>query len=117
MFLKFRKFHMGNTCVGVLGLEACNFIKKILQHSYFPVELVKFLRTPFNRTTAVAASEHWSLISQREISFHSSLSLIRMRTPNRIQTAREHKSKQNSPFFYFVFFSQSFSFIQNSNLN
>ena len=28
----------------VEGFQACNFIKKILQHSYFPVNIVKFLR-------------------------------------------------------------------------
>ena len=27
-------------------LQACNFIKKRLQHSYFPVKFTKFLRTP-----------------------------------------------------------------------
>ena len=40
----------GNTCVGVFfdqvkGLQACNFIKKRLQHGYFLVNIVKFLRT------------------------------------------------------------------------
>ena len=29
------------------GLKACNFIKKRLQHRYFPVKFAKFLRTPF----------------------------------------------------------------------
>ena len=28
------------------GLQASNFIKKRLQHRYFPVNIVKFLRTP-----------------------------------------------------------------------
>ena len=37
----------GNTCVGVIfdkveGLQACNFIKKRLQHGYFLVNIVKF---------------------------------------------------------------------------
>ena len=31
----------------VAGLRACNFIKKKLQHRYFPVGIAKFLRTPF----------------------------------------------------------------------
>ena len=31
----------------VSSLEACNFIKKSLQHRYFPVNIVKFLRTVF----------------------------------------------------------------------
>ena len=29
------------------GLQAWNFIKKSLQHSRFPVNIAKFLRTPF----------------------------------------------------------------------
>ena len=36
-----------NTCVGVSGLQACNFIKKRLLHRCFPVNILKFLRTPF----------------------------------------------------------------------
>ena len=31
----------------VTAPEACNFIKKNLQHRYFPVKLAKFLRAPF----------------------------------------------------------------------
>ena len=31
----------------VVGLKAYNFIKKRLQHSYFPVNTAKFLRTGF----------------------------------------------------------------------
>ena len=30
----------------VAGLQACNFTKKRLQHRCFPVNIVKFLRTP-----------------------------------------------------------------------
>ena len=30
----------------VAGLQACNFIKKILQHWCFPIKFAKFLRTP-----------------------------------------------------------------------
>ena len=42
----------------VAGLQACNVIKKRLQHRCFPVNMVKFLRTAFiNGTPAVAASE------------------------------------------------------------
>ena len=29
------------------GLKACNFIKKRLQHRFFPVKFAKILRTPF----------------------------------------------------------------------
>ena len=31
----------------VAGLRACNFIKKRLQHPYFLVNIVKFLRTVY----------------------------------------------------------------------
>ena len=31
----------------ILGLKACNFTKKRLQHSCFPVNITKFLRTRF----------------------------------------------------------------------
>ena len=49
--LKNYKNFTGNICVGVsflrkLGLQACNFIKKRLQHRCLPVKLTKFLRTP-----------------------------------------------------------------------
>ena len=30
----------------VAGLQACNFIKKILQNRCFPMKFAKFLRTP-----------------------------------------------------------------------
>ena len=30
----------------VAGLQACNLIKKSLQHRYFPVDIAKCLRTP-----------------------------------------------------------------------
>ena len=43
----------------VADLKAWNFIKKRLQHKYFPVKFVKFLRTPFfYRTPPVAASDN-----------------------------------------------------------
>ena len=34
------------------GLQVFNFIKKRLQNRYFPVNITKFLRTPFRRTSA-----------------------------------------------------------------
>ena len=41
----------------VAGLKPCNFIKKELQHMYFPVNIAKFLRTAFfYRTALVTAS-------------------------------------------------------------
>ena len=30
----------------VAGFQDCNFIKRTLQHRYFPVNIAKFLRTP-----------------------------------------------------------------------
>ena len=49
--LKFRKFHrkapvLESLFNNVAGLQACNFIKKILQHWSFPMKFAKFLRTP-----------------------------------------------------------------------
>ena len=43
--LKFRKIYWKT-------LEACNFIKKRLWHRCFPVNFVKFLRTPFLQNTS-----------------------------------------------------------------
>ena len=31
----------------VVGLKACNFIKRRLQHKFFPMKFAKFLRKPF----------------------------------------------------------------------
>ena len=47
IFAKFRR----KTSV-LESLLACNFIKKRLQHIYFPVKFCKFLRTPIWRTSA-----------------------------------------------------------------
>ena len=58
------------------GLNACNFIKNRLQHKFFPVKFVKFLRTLF-------FTEHvrWLFL---EISYELSLSLslLHLRTMN-----------------------------------
>ena len=43
---KFRKFHIKTTVLESL-FQACNFIKKRLQHRCFPVKFVKFTKTPF----------------------------------------------------------------------
>ena len=40
----------------VAGLNACNFYKKRLQHKFFPVDIVKFLRTYFKEHLRTAAS-------------------------------------------------------------
>ena len=47
----FAKFHRKTSVLKSLFnkipcLQACNFIKKRLQHSCFPVKFAKFLRTP-----------------------------------------------------------------------
>ena len=57
VFLTFRKFDRKTPVLEsllnkVAGLEACNIIKKRLQHRYFPVKFAKFLRTPFWRISA-----------------------------------------------------------------
>ena len=52
-FLTVLQYSQKNTCVGVsffnkvVGLKACNFIKKRLQHRCFPVIIANFLRTAF----------------------------------------------------------------------
>ena len=45
LLLKISQDAQENTCVGVL--QACNFIKKRLQHRCFSVKIAKFLRTSF----------------------------------------------------------------------
>ena len=49
--VKFCKFHRKKNVLEAIinkgaGLQASNFIKQRLQHSYFPVKFAKFLRTP-----------------------------------------------------------------------
>ena len=64
MFLKILQISQEKPCVRfsfnkVAVPQACNFIKKRLQHSFFPVNFVKFLRAlflSFNRTPPVAGS-------------------------------------------------------------
>ena len=41
----------------VTGPEACNFIKKRLQHLWFPVNIAKFLRIYFEEHLRTAASK------------------------------------------------------------
>ena len=50
-----RDTHIQSKC----GKKACNFVKKRLQHSYFPVDIAKFLRTAFS-------TEHWWLFLKPE---------------------------------------------------
>ena len=42
--------------IKVACLQACNFFKKRLQHTYFPVIIAKFIRTAFFKKTSLAAS-------------------------------------------------------------
>ena len=53
-FLKLSSTPQKNMC---LSLLACNSIEKRLQYRCFSVKFTKFLRTPFYRKAAVAASE------------------------------------------------------------
>ena len=63
VFLKICKTSQESTCVEplfnkVVSLKACNFIKKRLQHSCFPVKCRKFFKNIFfYRTPLVAASD------------------------------------------------------------
>ena len=62
VFLKVSPNLQQNICVESLfnrdaGLQACKFIKKRLQHRYFPVNIAKFLRRPF-----VAKHLRWLLL-------------------------------------------------------
>ena len=52
--------------------SACNFIKKSLWHRRFPVNFVKFLRTPFFYRTPLVAASVGSVFphrNQKEISY------------------------------------------------
>ena len=54
VFLKISKNSKENSCV---GLRPATLLKKRLQHRCFPVNFVKYLRTPFlHRTRPVVAS-------------------------------------------------------------
>ena len=53
----------------VAGLQVCNFIKKRLQHRWFSVKIVKFLRTPKNHLQTTA------FVNSRMAIFQESLAL------------------------------------------
>ena len=71
--LKIRKFHSKNSCAGVFkkasNPQACKFIKKILQHRYFPVKLVRFSRALILQNTSGG-----SLLKQATVTFCSKIS-------------------------------------------
>ena len=47
--LKISQISQGNTCIESLFSKVfTNFIKKTLQHRFFPVKFAKFLRKPFS---------------------------------------------------------------------
>ena len=52
LLLKILQYPQKNTCVGVfflnrnVSLQSWNFMKERLQHSFFPVNIAKFLKTP-----------------------------------------------------------------------
>ena len=64
MFLKILQYPQENTCAAVLesllikitGLQACNSIKKRLQHNCFPVNIEKFFKNSFSYRTALMAA-------------------------------------------------------------
>ena len=71
---KFCKFHWKNTCAGVFfkkasGPQACKCIKKILQHRYFPVKLIRFSRALFLQNTSGG-----SFLKQATVTFCSKIS-------------------------------------------
>ena len=49
------KFTENHLCQSLASLRATTLLKKRLWHRCFPVNFVKFLRTPFYRTAPVAA--------------------------------------------------------------
>ena len=46
-FMKFNKNLKGQPTEVFHRKKACNFIEKSLQHKFFPVDIAKFLGTPF----------------------------------------------------------------------
>ena len=68
VFLKISQISQENTCAGLFlnkaaALQACNLIKKRLQHRCFPVKFAKFLRRPIWRTSANDWSKDMSIIN------------------------------------------------------
>ena len=70
-FTKFTEKHLCQSLFfnKVLGLRPATLLKKRLWHMCFPVNFVKFLRTPFLQNTSGQNTEH-SLIDFMIISFH-----------------------------------------------
>ena len=70
---KFRKMHrkppvLESLFNKVASLQASNFTKKRLQHSYFYVNIAKFLRTPILKKNFAKFTEkhlYWSLFSNK----------------------------------------------------
>ena len=68
--LKISQFLQQSTCVGnkVATLQACSFIKKRLQHRFFPVNIAKLLRTPIilknNCEPLLLNPIKWKLVTQ-----------------------------------------------------
>ena len=66
VLFKMSRYLKENTCFGVSFLisrkpRLATFSKRSLQHSYFPVDFMKFLENLFRWTLPVAASEHYNL--------------------------------------------------------
>ena len=47
-------------------LKPCNFVKKRLQHKYFPVNIAKFLRAPILKNICELLPQHLFLIKTRD---------------------------------------------------
>ena len=65
------------------GPEACDFVKKSLQYSCFPVNLVKFLSCFFYGTTWAAATDYFELYNL--VSNSNDTSFVKKNFPNFIR--------------------------------
>ena len=65
----------------IAGLKTSNFIKKRLQHRWFPVNIVKFLRTPIlkNIYDGTASVNSRSAIFQKSLVLHFKLNALASR--------------------------------------
>ena len=74
--VKISQISQKNTCVGVSGLQACNFIKKALQHRYFSCEICNIFKNIYFeehlRATACEVTLYKLLIKCSKI-FHGKI--------------------------------------------
>ena len=90
---KFRKFHRKTPVLESLfnAAQACNFIKKRLQHRYFPVKFAKFLRTPILKNICERLLLNLSRI------LRSSIKILQKHTNGKtnFQDVKEYNQKQH----------------------